>query len=179
MMHRKAHTTLISFVAILGAAAAFAVLSGTMRAQALQVPVPAEEVEVAERAEQDPEDLIKVGTFDLQAVFQEHPAQGELLGAFQESQGKMQEAQQAGDHGRLQALQQEFEQKRQEVIEAFKRDVDEALPGVAEESDVVLVAQEVNYVADNVRKVDITRDLLAELIEEDVAEPLPLPMPQR
>ena len=106
---------------------------------------------------------LEVGTWDAQAVFQQHPSQKELNRAQQTAQAEMQAAQQEGDQQKLQQIQQKFEQTRGQVVETFYRDVNSAMPAVAKNADVKIVATEVTYTANDVKTKDITPQLIQSL----------------
>ncbi|MDT8322850.1 MAG: hypothetical protein RRA94_01975 [Bacteroidota bacterium] len=106
---------------------------------------------------------VQVGTYDVEAVFQQHPANEELNKASQSAQAQMQAAQQEGNQQKMQQLQQEFEQSRGKVVESFYQDVNAAMPVAAKAADVKLVVAEVSYAADGVETKDITSQLIAAL----------------
>jgi Skp family chaperone for outer membrane proteins len=115
----------------------------------------------AQDAPEKPQSTLQVGTYDVEATFQQHPAQKELEKASQSSQAQMQAAQQEGDQQKLHQIQQQFEQTRSQVVEKFYRDVNKAMPTAAKAADVKVVAAEVSYTAKDVETKDITPQLIA------------------
>lgn len=119
----------------------------------------------AQAQQQDAEPAMKVGVYDQQALFQEYPGSEELMQYFQQIESDMQEARQAGDQEKMQQLQQATEQKRNEVVEKFQDAVQEALPQVAGEENVKVVAMQVVYTADDVQTTNLTEPLAAAITE--------------
>lgn len=130
-----------------GVATAVAMFTGLLSAQAQDAP-------------EKPQSTLQVGTYDVEATFQQHPAQKELEKASQTAQAQMQAAQQEGDQQKLQQIQQQFQQTRSQVVEKFYRDVNKAMPTVAKAADVKVVAAEVSYTAKDVETKDITPQLI-------------------
>ncbi len=108
---------------------------------------------------------ITVGTYDQEAIFMQHPANQELQDFYQQVQQQMQEAGQQ-DPQQAQQIRQQIETKRQEVIRDFQSSINEALPGVAEDAGVQVVALQVVYSADNIETTDLTEELTAAVAEE-------------
>ncbi len=131
-----------------GVTTAIAMFAGLLSAQAQDAP-------------EKPQSALHVGTYDLQAAFQQHPAQKELEKASQAAQAQMQAAQQEGDQRKVQQIQQQFEQTRGQVVDKFHRDVNEAMPTAAKSADVKVAAAEVSYTAREVETKDITPQLIA------------------
>jgi len=109
---------------------------------------------------------MQVGTYDQQALFQEYPGSDELTEFYRDLQQRMQQAQQEGNQQKLQELQQEAEAKRQQVLQGFQNAVKTAIPQVAEEADVQVVALQVVYAADDVEQADLTRPLAQAIAAE-------------
>lgn len=101
---------------------------------------------------------ITVGTYDQEAVFQQHPANEELQAFYQEVQQQMQQAGQENPQ-QMQQIRQQVETKRQEAIQDFQTSVSEALPKVADEAGVQIVALQVMYSADGIQTADLTEEL--------------------
>jgi Skp family chaperone for outer membrane proteins len=115
------------------------------------------------------ESALQVGTYDVEAVFQQHPARTELEKISQTAQAQMQAAQQEGDQEKLQQVREQFQQTRDQLVEKFYQDVDKTIPTAAEEADVKLVAAEVSYTAKDVESKDITPQLIAAFDRPEVA----------
>lgn len=109
---------------------------------------------------------LKVGTFDQQAVFQNFPASQELMTLYQDVQQQMDEARRAGDQQKIMQLQQAMETKRQEVVGDFQTAVDDALPAVADNAGVQVIALQVVYTSDDVEQTDLTQNLATAISEE-------------
>lgn len=122
---------------------------------------------------------VRVGVYNQEQVFQQYPAREELLKVYESAQADIQKAQQEGNQQRVQQLQQELQVKQQQIIQQFENDVEEALPDVAREANVHVVALEVVYTAEGVN----TKDLTAEIAEGIGGEPeqveSPLSAPRR
>ncbi len=115
----------------------------------------------AQAQQQAAKGAMQVGVYDQQALFQEYPGSQELMQFYQGIQDQMQQAQQDGDQQKLRELQQVTEEKRQEVIQNFEKAVDNALPTVADEAGIKVVALQVVYTADDVKTTNLTRPLAA------------------
>ena len=127
---------------------------------------PSTDVQAQERQERAAPPAMKVGIYDQQALFEQYPGSQELMQFYQRVQQQMQEAVQNGDQQRIQQLQQSAEQKQKEVVDAFHEAVEEALPKVANEANVKVVALQVVYTADSVQETNLTRPLAAALNQE-------------
>lgn len=106
-------------------------------------------------------DGLKVGTYNPQDAFEQYPARGEMMREMQAAQQKIQEAQQQGDQQTLMQLQQEIQQLQQETIQAFYKDVEEALPEIADKQGVKVVAMEVVYTSEDVESSDLTEQVVS------------------
>ncbi len=120
----------------------------------------------AQAQQQAVDPAMKVGVYDQQALFDEYPGSEELMQYYQQIQPQMQEAQQAGDQQKMQQLQQATEQKRKEVIANFQNAVKQALPEVASNVGIKVVAIQVVYAADDVQTTNLTKPLAAAIAEE-------------
>lgn len=137
-----------------GIAVATLTLISQMTAQA-QEPgqdVPARQPKRSEAA-------LKIGTYDPETAFQSHPAQKKLMGARKTALEQMQQAKQQKNAEKVRQVQQQYEQARDQAVQQFDRDVTQALPKVARDAGIKVVAREVVYKADNVKTVDITPHL--------------------
>ncbi len=112
-------------------------------------------------APEKPQTTLQVGTYDLEAAFQQHPAQKELEKALQTAQAQMQAAQQEGDQQKLQQVREQFQQTRDQVVENFHQDVNKTMPTAAKAADVKVAAAQVSYTAKDVETKDITPQLIA------------------
>lgn len=149
MRARKKTLTVISCVAIVGAAVAVLFAeSGQVRAQ----------------TEPGADDAVKVGTYDQQSAFMQYPGREKLVEAYQEAQK---------ENGQDQATQQRLQKIQQEVIEDFRSDVSEVVPDVAEEAGVQVIATGVKYTADDIS----TRDVTPEIVEAIGGDPEALEQP--
>lgn len=101
-------------------------------------------------------DGLKVGTYSPQDAFEQYPARTDMVEQIQAAQQKMQQAQQDGDQQTLMQVQQEIEQLQQDTIQSFYKEVEEALPEIAAEQGVKVVAMEVVYTSDDVQSSDLT-----------------------
>lgn len=124
------------------------------RARAQTEMIPLEELEQADQAEAA-ESALRVGTYQPQIVFEQHPGHAELMKAIQSAQEQMQ----GGDREQAMQRQQELAQIQDRIIGQFQQDVEKALPEVAEEVNVKVVAVEVAYSDDDVETVDVTSEL--------------------
>ncbi len=131
------------------------------------------------RADQQAQGITRVGTFDIEQVFQTYPGREDMMEAQQEAQPQMAEAQQEGDHQKMQEIQQQLQQKQQEVIDTFHDDVEAELPDIADDANVQVIAVEVEWTADGIDTTDVTDDVVealgGEVVEE---EPMLPPMPE-
>jgi Skp family chaperone for outer membrane proteins len=149
----------------------------------LTAQVPPPPPEEAPPAETSPEPEILVGTYRPQVAFQEHPAQKELQKFTEDIQPEMRQAQEEGDQRKMQQIQQQYEQARRRAVDEFQSDVDEAMPGAAENAGVKVVAMNVVYADDDVGTKDITPALIKafqdkEEAEDETREPAPAPLPR-
>lgn len=120
----------------------------------------------AQAQSQPEETAMQVGIYDEQALFQEYPGSDELMRHYQSIQQQMREAREAGDQQKLQQIQQGIEQKRKEVVNNFEDAVDEAMPEVASDANVKVVALRVIYTDDDVRTTNLTEPLAAAIAED-------------
>ncbi len=120
------------------------------------------------------EAAVRVGTYDPEAVFQQYPGYAELMEAVQTAQQELEGA----DQQAIMQAQQRIQELQAEVIRDFQADVDRALPDVARNAELQLVAIEVAYATDGIETVDITAQLAeavsdAEAPAEEPAPPVP------
>lgn len=112
------------------------------------------QLEAAENGE------LVVGTYEPQQVFQQSEGQQELMEAFQEAQGSMQAAQEEGDQQKMQKLQSDMREKQEEIIGKFQDELEKVLPEVADATGVDIIAQGVEYTADDIDEKDVTDDVI-------------------
>lgn len=124
---------------------------------------------------------IKVGTFEPALIAQQAGLQAKMQEKMSGLQERAQAAQQSGDQAAMQQLQSEFQQIQKEIVDEFKSSIDKALPKVAEETGVVLIAIEVSYAAPGIESVDVTKEVAAAMgiefkaPEEAASAPVPAP----
>ena len=104
-----------------------------------------------------------VGTYNPQQVAMQSGLQQKMQGEMAGLQQRMQAAQQEGDQAAMQQIQGEAGQIQERIVGEFESDLDEAMPGVAEEAGVKIIAVEVSYTADDIETKDVTNALIAEL----------------
>ncbi len=109
----------------------------------------------------------KVGTYNPQAVFAQHPLKKVLLEKYTSLQTAMQEARQKGDQQKEMQLQQQFEQERKQITEKFESDLKKAFPEVAEETDTKVIALEIAYTEKDVGTLDVTPHLIKTFAAKD------------
>jgi Skp family chaperone for outer membrane proteins len=115
------------------------------------------------RQSDDNRNEVRVATYEPQLVFQSSPHAARLNERVGQMQREAQEAQEQGDHQRAMQIQGQMQAVQNEVVQGFFSDVEEAIPDVAAESGVKIVALEVVWVDPD---FDEPKDLTTELIEE-------------
>lgn len=159
---RKNRTRVVGvFVAGAGILAAALTITWAGRVNAQELP----------RREDKPEAVVQVGTYEPQRAFEQYPGQKKLVEAYQAAQAGMAKAQEAGDQGALEQIQQQLEQTQQEVIGQFQRDVEALLPDAARAAQVQVIAREVVYTAEGVNVKDVTPHIAKGLIAKAEGEP--------
>jgi hypothetical protein len=103
---------------------------------------------------------LQVGTYQPQKVFEQSPGRAKLMQAVQSAQKSMQEIQKSGDRQKAQKVQQDFQKKQQQIIQKFEKTVQKALPDVAEETGVQIIAARVEYVAEGITTTDLTPEIV-------------------
>lgn len=165
-MYRNTNTFVL-FIALTAVALIAATLfTGQLRAQD-QIPYG----QTFSEKDSQTEKAITVGTYNPQAAFEQHPLQEKLMEKYMTLQPAIQKAQQENDQQKAIQLQQEFEQERMQIIEQFQKDVDKALPEVAEAAGVKVIALEIAYIADDVKTQDVTAHLVEAFTENDENRP--------
>jgi Skp family chaperone for outer membrane proteins len=110
---------------------------------------------------------IMVGTYDEQQIFLQHPSLKELQDAQMKARQDLQEAQENDDQEKSQQIYMDFSRKQQEIIQNFQDVVAKALPEVAENTGVQVIATQVKYATEGVKVKDITSDVMKAIgIEE-------------
>lgn len=145
-MHKQPHSTRHSAIA-LGLIGALALGVGFFNSSTHAV-------------QNDAGDQMVIGTYDPQSAFEQYPARDDMMQQIQQGQQKMQEAQQQGDQQALIQLQQELEKLQQDTIASFYDDVKEALPQIAENQGIKVIAMEVVYTSDDVKSSDVTEQIV-------------------
>lgn len=174
MIRRHANKAFITMIVAVAVLVSVTIFTGPSRAQlqVFQEEAPPADTRTSQVA-------VEVGTYTPAMAFEKHPAQQEVMEAFQIAQAQMQEAQQQGDQETIQQVQQQYEQKRAQIVEEFQRDVAKVLPEAAEAAGVKVVALQVVYTADDARVKDVTPHLINALnTEMEEKSPLPSTAPQ-
>lgn len=120
----------------------------------------------AQSASDKQNQTVRVGTYEPQKAFNNYYGYDEMNQEMQQLQGEMQQAQQEGDRQRLQQLQQRMQQLQDETIQQFYDDVENAVPEVAKDSGVSIVAVEILYTEDQVEEPKNLTDPIIEKINE-------------
>lgn len=149
MNQRYTFKPIFGTILLIAAVMAVAVIAGGQYAQA-----------------QDESEELVVGTYDIQQVFQRHPAQTKLQELESTTQAEIQKAQQAGNVQKTQQLQQQYEQQRGQIIWDFQTKVNQIIEEAAKSADVKVVASEFAYIAEDVTEKDITPDLVKVMAKE-------------
>lgn len=173
MRQHNANKLVFLIAGIISIAAAIAVFTGPLTAQA-QAPWGQEPVPEPAPEPNELKVAFKVGTYRPQVAFEKHPLQKKLMQEYERFETAMGEAQQEGDQEKVRQVQQQFEQQRTQIVQQFHTDVQQALPEVAEEAGIKVIALEIAYTAEDVATQDLTEDLVktfAEDGQEQTAEP--------
>lgn len=133
----------------------FKEIAGAISAAALLVGAP---VQAAD---------IRLGVYDLEQVYQNYPGTEGLEQDMQAIQREAQSAQQEQNQQRLQELQQEAQELQQETLQRFQADVENASSQVAEDNNVAAIVVEVVHYGDDVELVDLTREVIDQLSNEE------------
>lgn len=133
---------------------------------------------LAGSAQAQQEDAIRVGTFNMETVFQQSDLGSQLQQEAMSMQQEMQQAQQEQDQQKMQELQQQFQQQQNQMVDNFRSTLDEIVPSVAEEENLSLVVAEVMYKQDNVEEVTITEQLAEQMNEAAGSEQGTITVPQ-
>lgn len=144
-------------------------LSGTAVIAAMAVALG---VTMAPADEQDATtaNQIRVGTYDPETVFEQSPALGEIMALRDRLMAEAQRAQAEGDQARLMQLQQEMQEGQMRIITQFQADIEQAVPEIAREKGLKIVAVDITYIAPEYGEPeDITQEV-AEKINEDAEE---------
>lgn len=120
-------------------------------------------------------DVLKIGTYNPQAVFDQHPLKDKLMKQYGTIQKATQKAQKEGDQQKVMKLQQQFEQQRNQIIEKFHSDVDKAIPAIAKKNGIKVIALEISYTADDIATKNVTKQLMNAFTEKDKKEERKMP----
>jgi cell fate (sporulation/competence/biofilm development) regulator YlbF (YheA/YmcA/DUF963 family) len=119
----------------------------------------------------DDTNKIRIGTFQPQTAFESYHGAAAMNERMMELQQQMQEAQQQGDQQALMDAQMRMQQLQNEVIEQFYADLEEAMPDVAKEANVKIVAVDVVYTDDSIGEAkDITEHIVKHLNNDEPDE---------
>lgn len=124
---------------------------------------------------------IAVGTYSPQMIAQRVGLQEKMMAQMGALQERAMAAQAEQDTEALQQIQLEAQQIEQAVIGEFQADLDGAIPGVAEEAGVQIVAIEVSWTAPGIETVDVSSAIAEALGAPEASMELPeltLPTPQ-
>ena len=105
----------------------------------------------------------KIGTYDLQRVFELSGYSEHLGDEMDRLYEEMRQAQEAGERSKLLDLQQTLEQVRRETIEDFNEAVREALPDIARSMGLVIVAAHYDYLAEGITPQVLDGPLVASM----------------
>lgn len=112
----------------------------------------------------DDQITVQVATYQPQAVFEQYYQTQYLFEFVEELQAEAQAAQQAGDQQKMMELQMRFQQREQQVMDAFMQDVEAAMPVLAADAKVDLIALEIQYSAPHISDpTDLTEQLVAKI----------------
>jgi len=103
---------------------------------------------------------IAVGAFDQEKAFESYPGREELVKVYTAAQQSMQEAQQKGNQETLEQIQLELQRKQQQIVGQFHDDIGKALPGVAEQLGLKVIALNIVYAAEGIETRDVTLDVI-------------------
>ncbi len=162
MIHRNTNKFVLLVALIAGVLITAAMFTGQLNAQD-QLPFG----QTSAERDSKTKEAFKVGTYNPQAAFEQHPLQEKLMEQYTSLEVAIQKAQQDGDQQKAMQLQQQFEQQRTQIIEQFQQDVEKALPEVAEAADVKVIALEIAYTADDVKTQDVTAHIVKAFTEKD------------
>jgi hypothetical protein len=110
------------------------------------------------------EKTVQTGTYQPQRVFEQYHRTQELMEFLHELQGEAQIAQQEGDQQKMIELQMRFQQREQQLMDAFMQEMEKAMPEVAREANVDIIALEIQYKAPHVGDpTDLTEQLVAKM----------------
>lgn len=125
-----------------------------------------------------PAEGMAVGTYQPQQIAEQIGLQDEMQRTIQGLQERLNAAQQQGDQAAMQQIQVEAQQVQQDIVSKFERDLNAAMPAVAEETGVQIIAVDVAYTAPDIRTQDVTGPLVEKLRPDNASEPGLLLPPQ-
>ncbi len=160
MIHRNTNKFVLLVALTTGILISAAMFTGQLNAQD-QVP------SFQTSSENDSKGTFKIGTYDPQTAFEQHPLQDKLMEKYASLQTAIQQAQQQNDQEKAMQLQQQFEQQRTQIIEQFQQDVGKALPTAANAAGVKIIALEIAYAADDVKQQDVTAHIVETFTGKD------------
>lgn len=109
------------------------------------------------------QDAPRLGVYDTQRVLQAFGPYAEYQQKVRDLQARARQQGQGLDQETLMKMRQQMNAARNELLQEYQRAVNDALPGVARQNDLQVVAVEVAYTSDNVETVDVTGDLVEAL----------------
>lgn len=140
------------------------VFGGTLALALLGASVGVASMQDQPDRESDREKASQVGTYEPQAVFQNSPHSATLTERLAPLQQEAQQAAQEGDQQRAIEIQGRMQTIQNEVVQEFLSDVEAAIPNVAAEAGMKIVALDVVWVDPELGEPkDISNDLVAEL----------------
>ncbi|MBX3176946.1 MAG: OmpH family outer membrane protein [Candidatus Hydrogenedentes bacterium] len=104
-----------------------------------------------------------IGTFEPGRIAEATGLQQRLSEQIGGLQQRMQQAQQEGDQEQMQQIQSEAQAMQQKAVAEFEASIDKALPAVAEEAGLKLIAVEVSYMAPDITSKDVTDEVIEEM----------------
>lgn len=110
-------------------------------------------------------DAPRLGTIDINAVFESYPGRAEFDKQMQQIQQDFMAAQQSGDQQAMMQLQQKAQQMQETLQTDFQSDMEAAAPSVAKSNNVKILVSDVIYQADAVKEVDLTQTLVEAMSE--------------
>ena len=108
-------------------------------------------------------DAPKLGTIDINALFESYPGRAEFDQQMEQLQEEFMAAQQSGDQEKMLQLQGQAQQMQQDLQANFQKDMSDAAEPVAKANNIKIVVSDVIYQAEGVEEVDLTQDLVKEM----------------
>jgi len=112
------------------------------------------------KAQDDGAASIVAGSYNPQSIAQQIGLEQQLMAEMGGLQQRMMEAQQNGDQDAMQQIQIEAQQIQEDIVGKFETDMEAAMPEVAAEAGVQMIAIEISWTAPGVETKDITQDIV-------------------